>query len=401
MPLRGALPPPFVLAVSSAGVLPTSSRASGGIEQNVLLQAIREATRSAGRLWEGTSASLARSKLGAAHVTLLQLLLAIAISLVGASLTVVGMIVQKFSHQEAEKQDARDCDLPLVAGCVSTRWLFGLGLFGLGNLVTWVALGLAPNSVLACFNSWNIVFAMVVAPAFLGEQVSQGAKRSAILLMLGCVWVTCAGPRSYRLETVESINLLFTKLPFTICSIALLTILVVVRIRIALWQHIRDWKSADILQVTLTAAIFGTYAVIFSKCTSMVVQSSVLEHEDGVGRWQFYLWAGLTLLFGLLQISFLNESLRHGKASFVIPAYQSMSMALQIVVGGIFFREYSRFKREDHLRFWPAVVLVVIGVVALTRSAQLHEEEAEAQAEKAELATSTSQEGVSADSSRR
>lgn len=305
-----------------------------------------------------------------------QIFVAIPISLMGASLTVIGMMVQKSAHQAAAKKETAEEDSGAPPTWFSKfyaengLWLGGLAIFGFGNLVTWVALGLAPNGVLACFNSWNIVFSMVIAPMWLGERVPERAKKAALLLVLGCVWVTCAGPRSYRLETISGINFLFAQYPFTICSSVLLTLLVAMYMRQSLWKHFGLWTPCEGLQTSLAAAIFASYAVLFSKCTSMLVSGSVISQNSAWARWQFFLWAGGSLACGFCQIFFLNESLKRGKASYVIPVYESLSMSLQIVLGGVFFREYANFSVERHLLFWPGVAIVLLGIILVTQAVE-------------------------------
>mmetsp|Transcript_90006 Transcript_90006/g.263100 ORF Transcript_90006/g.263100 Transcript_90006/m.263100 type:complete len:455 (-) Transcript_90006:3-1367(-) len=314
--------------------------------------------------------------------------LSIVIAFCGSTLTVMGMVLQKHAHQKClEEADAEVKDENDPTRCMTDRscylfhwrWILGLAIFAAGNAVTWVALGMGPNSVLACFNSWNIIFSMVVAPMFFGERVPREAKLSAVLLIGGCIWVTIAGPRSYRLHTVDSINMLFARFPFTLCCVACFTILVAAKIKHWFWQGTRVWSAATSVQITSMASIFACYAVLFSKCTSMLVQSSVATNVSQVGYWQFYLWAGATVVCGICQVYFLNESLRHGFASFVIPAYESMGMALQIVVGGIFFREYRNYTLKMHLTFWPGVALVLSGLVFLTRSVAHDQLDAEAE----------------------
>lgn len=315
--------------------------------------------------------------------------LSIIIAFCGSTLTVMGMVLQKYAHEkmmqsqddseaeEVERHEEGDaaskakCNFNLNSRSyylLNWRWLFGLAIFGVGNAVTWVALGMGPNSVLACFNSWNIIFAMVVAPMWFGEHVPTEAKLSACVLIAGCIWVTIVGPRSYRLHTIDSINMLFARFPFTLCCIICLTILVAAKIKHFFWQGTRTWPAAAAVQITSMASIFACYAVLFSKCTSMLVQSSVVSNVSQIGYWQFYVWVSMTVICGVCQVYFLNESLKHSSASFVIPAYESMGMSLQIIVGGIFFREYRKFDMIKHLTFWPGVILVLSGLICLTRS---------------------------------
>merc|ERR1719235_2443037 len=85
---------------------------------------------------------------------------------------------------------------------LNKMWICGFILFGAGNLTTWAALGLAPNSVLSCFNSWNIIFTFTIAPSWFpkcfDKPASSRSKYCAFILVIGCCWVAITGPRSYR-----------------------------------------------------------------------------------------------------------------------------------------------------------------------------------------------------------
>merc|ERR1719261_1509295 len=76
---------------------------------------------------------------------------------------------------------------------METRWLLGGLIWILGNLVCWVALGLAPQSIPAAINCWNIVISLVIAPWLLGEPVSTRTALSALLLACGTAWVVICG----------------------------------------------------------------------------------------------------------------------------------------------------------------------------------------------------------------
>jgi len=229
-------------------------------------------------------------------------ILGVPIALCGSSLTVSGMLMQKFSFLWDQPLESRR----VCSCCFNWRWMFGMLLFAIGNGVTWLALGMAPNSVLACFNSWNIIFTMVVAPAVFGEAISRSVKYFAVLLIVGCIWVVCAGPRSYRLRSFDTINLLFAERPFEAITIACGTV-VVASLLANIFSKSCDTNARwNTLRVTALAAIFACYSVLFSKCTSMVMAAADYQIVATGVHHQFFLWLGMTPLCASLQIHFLN-----------------------------------------------------------------------------------------------
>merc|ERR1719356_1057055 len=122
----------------------------------------------------------------------------VVITLVGATLTVLGFIVQKISHRYS-KATGR-------AYWTDWRWIMGLLLWVLGQACCWFADGLASRSLLACFNCWNIVVVFAIAPPCFGEVVDRRAAFGAVVTVLGCLWVILAAPRDFHEQTVHSIN---------------------------------------------------------------------------------------------------------------------------------------------------------------------------------------------------
>lgn len=306
-------------------------------------------------------------------------LLAIPISLVGSTATVSGLLVQKMSHIPDEQQDGETKSGMFYF--LDRMWIGGFALFVTGNLICWMALGMAPNSVLSCFNSWNVIFTFLIAPRWFPKcftkAISSKSMYCAAFLVVGCCWVAVAGPRSYRLRTVEHLRLLFTYPAFHWCCVVVGIAYVASLARYCLHLvRVKNWDPLATAQISGVASTSAAYAVIFSKCTSSLVQTSFASHHNEVKQ-DFFIYLVLTAIFGALQIHFLNVALHHGEAAFVVPIYESSSMAMQIVVGGMLFQEYAHFTFAQHMVFWPGVVVVLIAVVALCRFAMDENEQEE------------------------
>lgn len=259
--------------------------------------------------------------------------------------------------------------------CIKPKWIGGLLLFAAGNVLTFVALGMAPNSVLSCFNSWNIILTMVIAPWWFNEVVSRRTKYCAAVLVVGCVWVAIAGPKSYRKQqTIDHINKLFGYPAFLVVTACIWTFYLASLLKYREVRLQRDWDIWTVAMVATMASISASYAVLFSKCCSTLVQVSIASGHTQV-RGDFFLYGVFAVLCGLSQIHFLNEALKHGESTLVIPGNESLCIAIQIAVGGILFQEYRHFTWQHHLYFWPGVVVVLGAVAVLTKFA--HEDKLE------------------------
>jgi len=131
-----------------------------------------------------------------------------------------------------------------------------------------------------------------------------------------------------------------------------------------------------------TTAIFGSYGVLFAKCTSIVVQVAFSTNDFDI-QYQFFIWLACSSICGSLNIYFLNKSLASGTVGFVIPVLHALSLVLQLALGGAFFDEYASFSLTKHLEFWPGVLVVLCCIALLSRdqarlldkaSSQAHEQ---------------------------
>eukprot|EP00931_Biecheleriopsis_adriatica_P101281 TRINITY_DN76459_c0_g1_i1.p1 TRINITY_DN76459_c0_g1~~TRINITY_DN76459_c0_g1_i1.p1 ORF type:complete len:368 (+),score=69.57 TRINITY_DN76459_c0_g1_i1:49-1152(+) len=301
-------------------------------------------------------------------------LVAIPLSLLGSLLSVVAMMLMK-SALASETDSSKPLD---IFWFLNLRILQAFALYFASGLVTWIALGIAPSTVLSCFSSLNVVITLVIAPSWFGEEVTPTAKRAAAVMVLGCCWVACSGPDSYRLDSISEVNLLFAKHPFLVCSVVCFSLVLTGLATYFYWCRETVWSPVTNLAVCMTASIFGSYSCLFAKCTSISMQIVLArtDAEDALHAlvalhwtYQFYLWLVFTSLCGAVQMYFMNESLRHGNASFVIPAYQSVGLVAQIVIGGILFQEFSEFTLQEQLLFWPGVLIVVASIGVITGDA--------------------------------
>lgn len=293
-------------------------------------------------------------------------LIGIILTLLGATLTVVGLMVQKRSHHVK--------DMPLfdkpVPYWMQGPWVLGGVIWISGNMLCWVALGLAPQSILASMNCLNIIITIIIAPWFLGEKVSHQTLRAAGLLLVGTAWVIASGPKDYQVRTLPSIVQALTKLQ-SICAFGLtigfligMTVLACVR-----WER----KLAPTLtyaQFTIVSAIFAWYSTLLSKSTAKVIAASVQLWSPMYKNWVFWAFSAGFVLAAVAQGHLLNMALKYGNAVHVIPLYEALSMTGQIVVGGLVFDEFASLGVLGHLSFWPGVGIVLLGMSLLAFEAR-------------------------------
>jgi len=289
------------------------------------------------------------------------------VTLFGATLTVVGFMVQKQSHSATTSTDSFGrTGAPTRPYWMEGRWLLGGLIWLLGNLICWVALGLAPQSVLAAINCWNIVITLVIAPLLLGEPVSTRTAWSAVILACGTGWVVMFGPKVYQQHTVvlivEALKKPQSIIAFALTFVFLLAMLVTGYNR---WRN-RMSQTLSYVQFTAISATFAWYATLLSKSTAKVLVASVQLHQSLYLNPVFWVLAAAFPVCAAAQMHFLNMGLKHGDAVTVIPIYEALSMTGQIVIGGLVFDEFASLGPRQHAWFWPGVAIVLVGIISLT-----------------------------------
>jgi len=293
------------------------------------------------------------------------------VTLVGATLTVVGFMLQKQSHvSSSETSDKFDrSGAPLRPYWLESRWLLGGLTWVIGNLVCWVALGLAPQTILAAINCWNIVITLAIAPWLLGEPVSKGTALSALLLAVGTGWVVTFGPKVYQQHTVVLIVEEVKKPQSMFAFAATFTFLMSMAVVAYHRSRSRLPPILSCFQFTAVSATFCWYASFLSKSTAKVLVASVQLHQSLYLNPVFWILAALFPICAASQIHFLNMGLKYGDAIVVIPMYEALSMTGQIVVGGLVFDEFSTLGPRQHAWFWPGVAIVLLGIASIAREA--------------------------------
>eukprot|EP00933_Yihiella_yeosuensis_P061812 TRINITY_DN64672_c0_g1_i1.p1 TRINITY_DN64672_c0_g1~~TRINITY_DN64672_c0_g1_i1.p1 ORF type:complete len:393 (+),score=59.25 TRINITY_DN64672_c0_g1_i1:180-1358(+) len=288
-------------------------------------------------------------------------MIGVAINLVGATLTAVGLLLQKYSHNTTSKLDDQEAKKRKDWYFLEARWLGGTAVWILGNIVCWVASGLAPQSLLSGLGVWNIVASLAAGFYFFGEPVTQKTLIGAGMLVFGCFWVILSGPREYQTQTVKIIEQELTH-PVSI-AIALTTAAFLTYMAVVSAQRRADRRSSlTSMEYVSIAASFAWYACIFSRSMAALLVTSVRQWDPEFATWLF--WALLVgfLASAVLNMHFLNQAMKVGDVTVVFPTYTAMAMTGEIVLGGLFFREFVSLGLVDHLLFWPAVLFVLLGV---------------------------------------
>jgi len=293
-------------------------------------------------------------------------ILAVCAVLLGNTLISLGLLLQKRSHHTrvaVDKSDRHYCGIPATSYCFSPQWLAGLATFIAGHGCCWIGLAVGAQMVMSCLNCWCIVVTILLAPSLFNETVSLFRILAVLVLVVGCVWVTLSGPRRYEAFTVERFQLNVANEAFLVVTAC--TVVAAMAI-MAVPRRSRSAK-VSVLRLTAGAAICAWYSVLAAKCFSGLHFTTWHDGRNQLGYWQTWAAAAFFVATSVANLHLLNLALAVGDAVSVMPAYESMSLAGQIVVGGMFFQEFSALDARGHAWFWTGVALVVTGVYMVSR----------------------------------
>lgn len=280
----------------------------------------------------------------------------ICLMLVGNTLSAVGLLVQKYAHQ--------DPDTKWTSYITSPKWLCGFSIFILAHILCFASLALGPQAVLSGISCWSTVVTFVLAPIFLGETVTVFRFMSVSIMIFGCSWVILSGPRVYQVFTVPMMMSMVQNVLFQVLTGLAIMYLI---INAAMAAFSKQIPRLSAFQYTTVAAIVGWYSVLNAKITSGLVFSSWHHTLNQFDRWESWVMVVTMLVLAVTNLHFLNMALSIGDAVYVVPVYEAMAILGQTVIGGIFFREFQHMTVWAHINFWFGLLCIIAGVICLAQ----------------------------------
>lgn len=294
---------------------------------------------------------------------------------VGLGLTAVGLMLQKYAISRKRIEAAEEerllgpppDDLSWRSWCsgnyfCSIKWLLGMGVFCLGNLLFWFAIALVSQVMLACWQCWAMIVTIFMSPCLLGENVTVWKLGSVLVIIIGIIWVVIASPHTYQQYTTA----VFWKAmddPVFLAISAGVVLAVFVGIGSVFCCNEVDQRIAAVRYI-LIAAMINWYSVLCAKTSSGFFITSVVHKSDQTQSPEFWVLLAGMLCLAICNVHFLNRALEVGEAVFVVPVYESLAILGQIMFAAIFFDEFDNVPMLQQISIGCAVTVVLLGVIA-------------------------------------
>lgn len=287
--------------------------------------------------------------------------------------TVVGMLLQKWSHmQESKKNVALERKTHVM--CRPLWWLSLFFMILVPAPLDIAAFAFASQSLLAPLSGVTLLLNAVFAPLVLKEKVTRRDLLASVLIALGAGITTVFGAHTQTQYTVPTLYILFAR-PAWIFFQVLANVGVVVlwvAVRLALSERSRFvnlrvvCKSYLAYLLALLVALSGAQQMVFTKTVSELIAASI----NGDMQFTYFLTYVLIVLaiwMAVFQIGYLNKGLELFDAVYFLPLYNAALIVLCIVVGGIYFDEVAHVSWWQILLFVAGVMICLGGVLLLKK----------------------------------
>ncbi|KAJ2752377.1 hypothetical protein GGI19_003865 [Coemansia pectinata] len=310
----------------------------------------------------------------------------------------------------------------------SPVWLVGLVIFILGNVVNFIALQFAPQSLVAPLGAVSLVTNVIIAPLLNDEKISLFDVGGIVLIIAGCVVVVVFSgivQQDYRLCVL--IQLLKAK-P-TVLYLCLIFVLILA-IYIFLWtvergvthylQEHHQLGDSDTLTIVHThdslpnpgppatwfqkttrtllqnpllifdrhvrpispssrhvqyglplayaslGSLMATLTTLFAKSLVNLLSVSIFDHDNQFTS--FITWGILlvTAFTAASQVYWINQGLQRYDALLQVPVFYVVWTVFDIIGGGVYFNEFKMFTTVKYVLFAVGVAIIFSGVGLLS-----------------------------------
>eukprot|EP00755_Sulcionema_specki_P006704 Sspe_Gene.36192::Locus_17510_Transcript_1_1_Confidence_1.000_Length_1487::g.36192::m.36192 len=296
----------------------------------------------------------------------------VGVGIVGKAVGSLGLVLQKRAHMQNDalpEEDRRHY-------CGNPAWIAGFLTYFAGNLITIVALTLAPQSIIAALDALVLVFNSVFAPQLLGEKVKLQDWAGNFIIIFGVVLVVAFGPSGAGSYSGDELIILLKRTPFIVyasCCLGLVfALLVFLRVGRKTWgrEAMGDERSTLGCVAALAAgtipAVLSSFNLQLSKITGELVATTI-DGDNQFKSYPVYMFLVLLIACNTWQVDRLQHALGNYSALLIVPVFQVALTIFAVVNGGIYFDEFSRWEHPSSVVvFVTGIVLSLLGVLFLS-----------------------------------
>lgn len=282
--------------------------------------------------------------------------LGIFLSASGATTTALGLVLQKYSHEQNALSDKP------VLYYRQFWWVVGFSIFMLSQVLNMVAMGLAPQTVLSALGALCLICSALFGWVLLGEKPEKLDQLMMVLSTAGILCLMSGAPSVGIPFSGDAVAVLEAIAKPTVFGVSVLLAMAILGL-----FGLATFMLPQLMPSTLAllAAVLTGYTVVAFKGVALVV-------VHGPPPWTqagFYFLILIGCCLGCAQMHALNMGLQQGEALIVVPIYYASGILAQILTGGLVFNELKGFSGTfQAARFWGGTVLLVLCIFGMSYS---------------------------------
>jgi len=299
-------------------------------------------------------------------------LLGVFFSILSSTCTNLGVNLQKYSFLCEAKRTKNE----KRSYVYQPKWTCGLLMVVAGGLLDFVALGLAPQSLITPVGGFTMVANVFFAHYFLNEALNRNDGIATALIIGGVVQVALFADKSERCYTVDELASFYARTAFIIYAIV---ICILFFILLYLVKHIENilqssgsnsekyekYRRVHPILYPALSGLFGAQSVLFAKSTAELIKTFAGENQ--FTQFRTYSTACAMFLCILLQIHWLARGLEQFDAIFMIPVFQCFFITISIIGGGVYFDEFKGMPAFQFSMFLIGVIVIIAGVFLMSK----------------------------------
>jgi len=307
--------------------------------------------------WDGWN-EIQTADLGTDFLVMVGVVMAAAASFI----TCLGLNLQKMSLCAPENVSKKPFAQP--------KWVAGLTCVVVGSIIDFLSFGLAPQSLLAPLAALSLVWNLVMASYFHGEDYTRADVYATFLIFIGTgVTVSYASHVEKEYDLGELLEL--WNQPRMVIYGFLVPMVLLLHwgfVKAVEKGHVTG-RTGSIMQMIGYSGFAGTIggqSLLFAK-SAVELLKDAFHGSDAFWHVQTYAIIGMMTVCLLLQITYLNDGLKNFDSLFVIPVYESYWIIAGVIGGLVYFGEMEEFDSYQKHMFVLGTVITGSGLYVLTQ----------------------------------
>lgn len=322
----------------------------------------------------------------------------VAVAIAAQFVSNLGNILQKRSHNDEERRPKAQ-QRPYAQRAV---WWVGMSMILFGSFADFVALTLAPQSVVAALGCLTLVATVIWAPLVLGERLSVRHYIATGMIVVGVVLAVVYGPHSDGHYALAELLARFTTARFAgyvvgvaAVAIGLYAAIVYVESRFDLppskltlgdYYTEERWRSMDQrlgrfhrVSYGMLSGVMGAQVMLLGKFIGELIAITLSGNTGTLTTPATYLI--VIALAGAVvgQIHFVNEGELRFQSLYVLPVFQATWTLFSVVGGLVVFDEWDSMgtgaaARKRRALFALAILLTLFAMYYLMNTPALPED---------------------------